>query len=406
MKYYPDFSFTEFNQGIKERLIDSLASPLFIIIKKKLNALRRDTEKASEYVSYLSFLHPFKIYPRLYNQIIKLLGFSSISLLLKSVLISNDLISLNTDGSISMNGAISELVLSDVIFKEKYIKTLTTIFHGVVSYSYSFEGSRKFISAFNEWSFQFEHFFSKNWDYTRAEYMEALLYYFHLKKRHHGSLSSLWITPFQLGEKLSLYLNNYDISRAHILLLFIKLNEVADINKFSMCYLFQKDQFAGVKHFDLADSLIYLAKAEATHDMGKEALEHLQEALNILLNIYPSGHPSIAECYEEFVEIHKRNRVEEAVRYHQLALNIKNNLLFNYDPSIGESYFKIAEVFYDRENWNDAISRYVKALDLWEQYYGTKHICLAQCLVRIADCHFQLREVNDCLLYTSDAADE
>ena len=105
-----------------------------------------------------------------------------------------------------------------------------------------------------------------------------------------------------------------------------------------------------------------------------EAIEHIQQALDIRRRILPSIHPSLAVSYNDLALAYNRlERYEEALPAYEMALEIRRRSLPEGHWVFAIMYNNLANTLYWLDRDDEALELSVRAVDIATRSLGVDH---------------------------------
>ncbi len=129
--------------------------------------------------------------------------------------------------------------------------------------------------------------------------------------------------------------------------------------------------------FGIASNLIVLGRAD-------EALEPLNEALELLEGLLGPDHPAVAEALTNIGRAHRaRGKLDDALASHERALQIRRATLAPDHPYLALSLNNLANVQYQRADFEQAARLHSEALKIRRARLGAQHADVASSLANL-----------------------
>ncbi|MDE6311821.1 MAG: tetratricopeptide repeat protein, partial [Muribaculaceae bacterium] len=104
------------------------------------------------------------------------------------------------------------------------------------------------------------------------------------------------------------------------------------------------------------------------------ALEYLQKALSIRLDVFGENHPNVATSYNNIGYVYlSLGEYQQALEYYQKALKISLAVLNENHPNIGLIYKSIGETYFILQDFSQALQFFEKALQILPSSLGEGH---------------------------------
>jgi tetratricopeptide (TPR) repeat protein len=122
---------------------------------------------------------------------------------------------------------------------------------------------------------------------------------------------------------------------------------------------------------------IMLAKAEIiglSVNLMMANIKHIEEAVNIILELFGKKHPTIAYAYNNLAGIYQdMGRYENALNLYKQSLEIKLDLFEATDPLVATAYNNIATLYKIMGRYEDALLLYQQSLEIRLEQLGERH---------------------------------
>jgi tetratricopeptide (TPR) repeat protein len=105
-----------------------------------------------------------------------------------------------------------------------------------------------------------------------------------------------------------------------------------------------------------------------------QAVEMLQKALEIDLQLYGKNHPTVGRAYGNIANIYmSKGEYATAKEYMQKSLDILSRVYGTNNMNIASLYGNMGALSAHQEKWNETLSYYTKAMDISERLLGPSH---------------------------------
>jgi CHAT domain-containing protein len=120
------------------------------------------------------------------------------------------------------------------------------------------------------------------------------------------------------------------------------------------------------------DQIGILYALEADYE---NALEYLQKAFNIRLEVYGEGSPEVGTGYQNIgICLRLKGDLEDAEKLMRSALNLKSKRLGEFHPDTATAYFQLGRIYFQRNDLDEALEYYQKALIALVPDFRSKNI--------------------------------
>ncbi len=115
----------------------------------------------------------------------------------------------------------------------------------------------------------------------------------------------------------------------------------------------------------------------------REALPHLQQALQLSRALHPEDHEEVARSLAALGSVYTNLRDPQAVALQRQAFDMRRRLYGNEHPRVADSLARLAYALHqagEAPRWDEAEQLFLEALEMYRRLHGPQHRDVASCL--------------------------